>query len=171
MDRSSTDRYLETEVLTAPPQKLHLMLIEAAIRSIERARQQMQAEQHGKATDALIHAQQVVTEMLSGLNREIDAPLARKVASVYLFVFRSLVDASLNRDLKRLDEALRILRIEQETWREVCSGGKESATTEHPSHAALLRGPSSPPLPLPGDDPLGGPSDTGSISSGFSLEA
>ena len=38
MQASAQSNYLETEVMTAPPQKLQLMLVEAAIRSAERAR-------------------------------------------------------------------------------------------------------------------------------------
>jgi len=38
MDASAHESYLVTEVMTATPQKLQLMLIDAAIRSAEKAR-------------------------------------------------------------------------------------------------------------------------------------
>ena len=149
MSSPATDRYLETEVLTATPQKLQLMLIDAAIRSAERAARHMEADEFERASDALIHAQQVVTEMLGSLNRDANPALAGKVAAVYLFVFRSLVDAGVRRDRKKLDDALRILGIERETWRRVC---REAGHT----------GPSEPREDAPS------PHES---SSGFSLEA
>ena len=170
MQSSAPDRYLETAVLTAPPQKLHLMLVEAAIRSAERARRHMQAEDHEKACDALIHAQQVVTELLGGLNRDADAPLAKKAAAIYLFVFRGLVDAGMQRDLKKLDDVLRVLRVEQETWRQVCRNVGNDNTPEAPAGAPSPWEPApstqAPPAELPG-----GPDATDGTSSGFSLEA
>jgi flagellar protein FliS len=120
MESSARDSYLVTEVMTATPQKLQLMLIEAAIRSAERARAQWQADHHEQAAEALIHAQQAVGELLAGLDHEVDTDLVKKVASVYLFVFRSLMEASLERNDKKLDDALRVLQVERETWRQVC---------------------------------------------------
>ena len=171
MQSSATDRYLETEVLTAAPQKLQLMLIDAAIRSAERAGRHMQAEEFDQACDALIHAQQVVTELLGGLNRDANSPLARKVAAVYLFVFRSLIDAGVHRDPKKLDDVLKVLRIERETWRRVCQEAGSTGSPEPREDA-----------PSPHDRPgthqaptapgvSGGPDAAGELSSGFSLEA
>ena len=59
-------------------------------------------------------------ELLGGLDAEGGSDLAKKVAAVYLFVFRSLVEAGRERDLTKLDEAVRILRMEQETWQTFC---------------------------------------------------
>ena len=82
MTHSATEDYLATEVMTAAPQKLQLMLIEAAIRSAERARQNWRDGNNEAAMEALCHAQKVVSELLSGLNREVDPKLVGKVASV-----------------------------------------------------------------------------------------
>lgn len=120
---SPKDNYLETEVMTAAPQKLQLMLIEAAIRQGKRARElwnEARDNQDDPAGDALIRCQQIVTELLCGLNPEQDKELVRRVASIYLFVFRSLTEAHLERDEQKLADALEVLEVERETWREVC---------------------------------------------------
>lgn len=132
MASPARDSYLATEVLTAPPQRLHLMLIEAAIRCAERARQCWRANQPEQATEAVVHAEEIVGELLAGLNRETGGNLIRKTAAVYLFVFRTLMEANLGRDEGKLDDALRVLAIERETWRRVCGqigaggGGREA---------------------------------------------
>jgi flagellar secretion chaperone FliS len=159
--------YRETEVLTAPPQRLRLMLIQAALRSIERTRQQWRAGADEQALDALIHAQEVVTELLSGINTAINQEVTRKVAAIYVFVFRTLVEAGFSRSEGKLDEAQRVLLEEQETWRQMC---EHLDDTGHDGAHLTLRGPAG---SAPADIPLP-PLDLdlpGEPSAGFSLEA
>lgn len=120
MRSTARESYLVTEVMTATPQKLQLMLIEAAIRSTARVRRHWQAEENEEAVEALIHAQEIIGELLAGLNHEVLPELSKRVASVYLFVFRSLMEAGYARDETKLDAARRVLEIERETWRRVC---------------------------------------------------
>ena len=112
MPHAAHDEYLGVEVRTAPPQKLHLMLIEAALRSAERARQHWQAGQNEPAIKALVHAQAALGRMLADLDHESGEPLVRRVAAEYEFIFRTLVRAGLKRDEKCLADAIRILQIE-----------------------------------------------------------
>ena len=78
MPASARNHYLETEVLTATPQKLHLLLIEAAMRFAERARRHWRDGNREKAFQSLILAQEAVAKMLSGLN--LRDPLAAGAA-------------------------------------------------------------------------------------------
>ncbi len=128
MPASARDTYLETEVLTATPQKLQLMLIDGALRFVELARHHWKNDKDEEACEALIRAQRIVTELLGGLNKDVDPDLAGKVASIYLFVFRTLLAANNERDEEKLDDVVRILNIERETWRQVCEKlGAENA--------------------------------------------
>lgn len=114
------DNYLRTEVMTATPQKLQLMLIEAALRFGHQAQLAWDESRDDAATEALVRSQQIVTELLCGLNPDGDPELIRRAASVYLFIFRSLTTAQMQRDARRLADALRVLEEERDTWREVC---------------------------------------------------
>ncbi len=168
MQPSARDNYLVTEVMTATPQKLQLMLIEAAIRSVERTRQHWQAGEEEQACESLVHAQEVIGELLGSLNAEVDSDLVKKVAAVYLFVFRSLMEANYDHDEEKLEGALKVLQVERETWRQVCQQlgskrGPDDQTTA-PSQAPA------PPAPVSSPAPDMGMVDD-STSSGFSLEA
>jgi len=160
------DNYLATEVLTAPPQKLRLMLIQAAIRWCERARQSWQADDREQAFEAVIRAQEIVSELLAGINTEVEPDLTRKVAAIYLFVFRSLVDANLHQSPQKLDEAVRVLREEEETWRQLCAtlAGSERTAAAEFSSSGRSQSP-----PIPNLSSLAGLSDDS--PSGFSVEA
>ena len=121
MQISAREDYLTTEVMTATPQKLQLMLIQGALRMAEQARQCWRQDDDAGAFDALQKCQQVIIEMLSGLRVEVDPDLVKKVAGVYLFIFRTIVSAQIEHDEKQLAEVVSILEIERETWQQLCA--------------------------------------------------
>ena len=166
MSVSSPGRYIETEVMTASPQKLQLMMIDAAIRFAKRAKLHWEADEDEKACDVLIRAQQVMGELLGGLNREASPQLVGKIASVYVFVFRNLLEAALERDVDKIDGAIKVLEAEQETWRQVCQKLADEKQTE--------TGPNATAAPLDGFDTRMLPTQNTSLdaaSEGFSFEA
>ncbi|HZZ26851.1 MAG TPA: flagellar export chaperone FliS [Pirellulales bacterium] len=120
MSSTSREKYLEQEVLSAPPQKLQLLLIEAAIRQITKARLLWSQPQTAAAGQAIVRAQGMLTQMLAGLHPDRSQPLVRRVAAVYSFVIKSLAKAYLQQNEEALADALRVLEIERETWRQVC---------------------------------------------------
>jgi flagellar protein FliS len=138
MPSPESDRYLEAEVLTAPPHKRQLMLVDACVRFVEQARRHWRAGQDEAASECLIRAQKIVTELLAALNHEVDPKLTRRVASLYVFVFRALVDASLHRDEAKLDDALRVLQPQREAWEGVCQELGAAAPRENEAAAASL---------------------------------
>jgi flagellar protein FliS len=118
MQRPNQD-YLESQVLTATPQKLRWMLIEGALRHARQVIHHWDASQDASATEALVHCRAIVSELLSGVRGD-ESPLTRQVAGLYSFLFRHLMEAQLHRDRSRVDETIAILEIESETWRLVC---------------------------------------------------
>lgn len=180
MQSSIRDNYLETEVMTATPQKLQYMLIDAAIRNLQRGKHLRAENQHDQACEALIRAQEIVTQILTGLNREVDAQLTRKVASIYMFVFRTLNEAQVGHDVAKLDECIRVLEVERETWRLLCEQLEQEEPSENAAARATLSaeptpdtpaasGPPSPKMPSLdlSSDLVGGEG----ASAGFSIEA
>ena len=170
MPSSVRDSYLETEVMTATPQKLQYMLLDGAILAIQKTKLLWAKDREEEGCESLIRAQQIITELLCGLNREIDSDLAKKVAAIYLFVFRSLMDANRRKDVEKLDGALGVLEIERETWRKVCRELGSRKAPEGPKSKNL-----SPRAPVdagpPPADFTTGPPTPSDTPSGFSIEA
>jgi flagellar protein FliS len=137
MQSSAQENYLVGEVMTAAPQKLQLLLIETSIRLVQRTKQHWHEGENERACETLIRAQQIIAQILSGLNRDAAPALAAKVAAVYSFVFRRLAEAGFTRDLKHLDDVLRVLEEERITWRTLCERlGAASGGPEAPAGAA-----------------------------------
>jgi flagellar protein FliS len=136
------DTYFENDVLTATPQKLHLMLIEAAIRLGNQTLEHWREGRESQALEAILRCQRILAEMLKGLRPAQMPELVGKVASVYIFLYRSIVQAQLQRDPLRLTDALRVLEIERETWRQVCEqlgSNRPSANSIPAPHSAASR--------------------------------
>jgi len=128
------DEYLTQEVMTAPPQKLQLMLIEGAIRFGERARYLWSQNEDAAANEALVRCQDIMSELLSGLAPAKGTELAAQMGAIYLFIYRRFMEASVHRDEQKLNDALRILHEERETWRQLCI--KLSGSRPHVAFAA-----------------------------------
>jgi flagellar protein FliS len=90
MQNLARQNYLQAEVHTATPQKLQLMLVEAAIKNIHRTKKAWEEEKFEVGLDSLSLAQDIVAEILSSLDKEGNPDLAGKIASIYVFIFRCL---------------------------------------------------------------------------------
>ena len=109
--------YLRDAVMTATPEQLQLMLYDGCIRFATQAREAIERNDYENSYSKLTRAQHIILEMQNGLNYEVNRELCERVASIYNFLYRKLVDASVQRDVQAIDDALKVLRIERETWR------------------------------------------------------
>ena len=116
MTDAANNPYLRDAVLTAPPEQLQMMLYDGAIRFATQGRDAIEAEDHQRAYDALTRAQKIMLELINGLREEVDPPLVKQVSSLYMFIYRKLVEANVNKDVAVLDDALKLLRYQRETW-------------------------------------------------------
>lgn len=116
MTATAPNPYLRDAILTATPEQLHLMLYDGAIRFALQGRDAMVRKDYEMMYLRLTRAQNVIIEMLNGLNYEVNAELCQRMASIYNFIYRKLVDACVGRKTEDLDDAVRVLRMERETW-------------------------------------------------------
>lgn len=107
--------YLKTKVLTASPAELRLMLIDGAIRFTKQARSGIRDRDFEQSFEGFSKARAIVTELISGLNPEVDAELCDRLTGLYTFIFTRLVDASSERSIEIIDEVLELFRFERET--------------------------------------------------------
>jgi hypothetical protein len=57
-----------------------------------------------------------VLELTNSLRHDQAPELCERLAALYTFLYRSLVEASMTRDVAMVDEVVRLLRFERETW-------------------------------------------------------
>jgi flagellar protein FliS len=134
-------QYLESKVLTAPSHRLHLMLIEGAIRFGRQAEAELRAANRSAAAAAMMRVLDMTGELLAG-TRQNKSDLNDKLATVYWFIFRRASEAAMYSDAAALAEVLRLLEFERETWQKVCEklGATGGSPTAHHTHALSARG-------------------------------
>jgi flagellar protein FliS len=108
--------YLKTKVMTASPAELRLMLIDGAIRFAEQAKRGYEERDFELAFEGTTKAQNIVLELTNSLRHDQAPELCERLAALYTFLYRSLVEASMTRDVAMVDEVIRLLRFERETW-------------------------------------------------------
>lgn len=114
-----TDAYLETQVLTASPQRLRLMLLDGSIRFADQTAQFWQEEKLDQGLESLIRCRDIIAELIAGIRPDA-SPLAQKVLGLYVFLFKALTEAQLSRDRQKLAHVRRVLEAERDTWQQVC---------------------------------------------------
>ncbi len=117
MDYANQD-YFANEILTAPPAKLHAMLLEGAVRFTRQALHFYEQQPDlDRATDAVVKALKIMSELMAALNPAHDEALVKQVAGEYVFIVRALSEGNLRQDPEELRSALRVLDMQRETWK------------------------------------------------------
>ena len=110
------NEYLRSQVMTASPEQLQMMLYDGAIRYARQGREAIERNDLEGSFNALTRSQRIVLEMLNGLRPEVNPDLCEKMSSLYNYVYRKLVDANVRKDVQAVDDALNILEYQRETW-------------------------------------------------------
>ena len=111
-----TQEYLKTKVMTASAEMLTLMLWDGAIRFAEQGKDAILKKDIESSYKALVRSQKIVMELNASLKHDVNPDLCGKLASLYNFIYRRLVEANLEKDPKFVDDALEIMRHQRETW-------------------------------------------------------
>ncbi|MGL4943068.1 MAG: flagellar export chaperone FliS [Thermoguttaceae bacterium] len=137
--------YIQGDLYSATPQKIQLLLVEAAIKNIHRCKLFWKEARFEEALEASQRAQDIVAEMLCALDLENAPEIARQLASIYLFIFRKIAESGMLYSEEKLNDALRVLESERETWRLACekfgstktAAGDTRVATSTPTKTAI----------------------------------
>jgi len=158
---SRHDSYLESKALTAPPYRLHLMLLEGALRFGRQAADALRMGDELAASAPLMRVVDIAGELLAGV-RQQQTELNSRLAKLYLYLFQTASMAKTNCDPVKLADALELLEFERETWQMVCEKlSAECPGSDRKSDVAAVA--------TSGRVPTVAPS--AGISTGFSLHA
>lgn len=134
MSHSQNSKYLDGKVKTASQPQLHLMLLEGAIRFGQQAKKIVECEPDSAEVERLLTRMLDIVEELALSTAGDKEELSKQFEERYAFVYRELAACRLNRQLEKLDDCLRLLQFEHETWKLAC-GKLESHVPEKGSSA------------------------------------
>jgi len=116
MNQQAAENYLKIKVFTATPEQLQMMLYDGAIRFSEQARTALANRNYEQSYNLISRAQKIIAELSCGLKHDLSPELCGRLAALYNYVYRKLIEANVDRRVESLDEALAILRYQRETW-------------------------------------------------------
>jgi len=109
-------QYKRTEIETAPPLKLLLMLYDAAIARCESGADAIRGGKPEAAHRELIKAQDILTELMVSLDPGAGGAPVRELFALYEYMHRLLVRANVHKETAPVEEAARILSDLRGAW-------------------------------------------------------
>jgi len=116
MNPQAAQTYFRTKIFTATPEQLQMMLYDGALRFGQTAREALERKDYETSFQNLVRVQKIVIELINGLRPEIAPDLCKKLSALYRYAYRKIAESNITHNLESLDEGLRILRYQRETW-------------------------------------------------------
>ncbi|MFN8558706.1 MAG: flagellar export chaperone FliS [Dehalococcoidia bacterium] len=128
-------QYQTTQIKTASIGDLVVLLYDGAARFLAGAEYALDEGRLDAASADLVRAQNVILELIAGLDYEKGGDLATNLRELYLFVYQTLIAANLHKDIEQVRAAQRILEPLRAAWRAVVRGTNDTGQAPAPALA------------------------------------
>ncbi len=132
MYSNENNAYLDTRVLSADPIEVVRLLDHAATGAVRDARRRREEGDIAARSRSISRACAVLTELLSALDRERGGEIAQRLAALYDYMHRKLIEANLRQADAPLAEVLGLLTTLSEAWEGVQPEPQPAAPAEKP---------------------------------------
>ncbi len=116
MKPQKPDSYKKTQIETANPATLILMLFDRAIVLLDKAKKEILEKDYEQKGYSLTKASEIIAELTVSLDTEKGGEIAASLKRLYGFVLQQIVDADKNRDTNAIDNARRVVSELRESW-------------------------------------------------------
>src|SRR4051812_35050134 len=113
--------YRDSAILTAPPERLVVMLYDGARRFLLQATHAMRAGDLATTNNRLQRAEAIVAELRATLDMSA-GEVAGNLESIYAFCQRLLLEARVKRDPERIEQVSQLLGELRDAWDQVAAG-------------------------------------------------
>jgi flagellar protein FliS len=117
---ASPQAYRESAVLTAPPERLVVMLYDGARRFLYQAAITMRNGDVQTSHERLRRAEAIIDHLLATLDMS-QGEVAQQLESIYIFCQRLLAEARIRQDAEKLDQVSRLLGELRDAWDQIAS--------------------------------------------------
>jgi flagellar protein FliS len=121
---ASPQAYRESAVLTAPPERLVVMLYDGARRFLFQAATAMREGDVPTAHERLRRAEKIVEHLLATLDMA-QGEIAGKLEAIYVFCLQLLAEGRMRQDPARLDKVGELLGELHESWAELAASAAQ----------------------------------------------
>ena len=111
-------QYQQTQIQTASPEKILIMLYDGAIQFLNKAKNAIESQNIEETHNNIISAQRIITEFMNTLDVKKGGDMAKNLYSLYEYLHYTLVQANLKKDIDMIDEVIGHLKDLKQTWEE-----------------------------------------------------
>ncbi|MCP4268478.1 MAG: flagellar export chaperone FliS [Candidatus Brocadiaceae bacterium] len=116
METHPTDVYKKSQIETASPIDLIIMLYDRTIVLLDKATNEISEGKYEEKNTSLTKATDIVFELLTTLDNDKGGEIASSLTRLYNFVIREITAANKSLNTKELDNAKRVLSELRESW-------------------------------------------------------
>jgi len=95
--------YQSTNVTTAKPEKVLLMLYEGCIKFLRIAKVKMQEKKVAEKGKNISKALAIIAELINTLDHEVGGQLSMDLESLYMFIMDKLIEANINNKIEEIE--------------------------------------------------------------------
>ncbi len=119
-------KYRQTQVQTAAPEQLVLMLYDGAIKFCLQGKECIENKDVAGANAALTRVQDIISELQFSINDEA-GEIAQQLSLLYDYLYRRALDANLTKDVTIIEEIVHMVRELRATWVEAIKLARHQA--------------------------------------------
>lgn len=109
--------YVENAIKTASPAKLIEMMYEKAVELLKDAKESLNKNDYITTNEKIKRAQDIVTELNISLDIERGGEIAKGLRSLYSYMYKTLIEATVKKDVQKIDEVLGYFEELLDAWR------------------------------------------------------
>lgn len=110
-----TQTYIDSNILTASPEKLVILMYEGAIKFLKKAKDDINKKDFEEACECLYKSQLIIGELMSSLDMKYGT-ISQNLLAIYSHCYDKIVGANIKKDIKIIDEVRSLLTELLESW-------------------------------------------------------
>lgn len=125
----SNAAYKKTQIETASPEALILMLYDGALKFMSQAEFAFEDGNIEQTNNLLLRVQAIFTELLTSLDKEKGGEIAVNLERLYVFFLEKLGEANINKDPKPLTDIKPLVLDIRNTWEKAMQQAQKGQTS------------------------------------------
>lgn len=121
MESNPLKAYKETQIKTATPGQLIIMLYDGAIKNINIAIEELKKKSRKLdiVSNGIIKAQDIISELMVSLDFEQGGDISKNLFSIYIYMNRELLNANIKKDFNPLEAVKTMLMELRDAWNQI----------------------------------------------------
>lgn len=117
-NKNPYDKYKQTSIETATPEKLMFMLFDGGIKFLKQAEKHIEDKDMLKANEKLKKGQEVIRELMASLDLEKGGEFAENQLRLYDYMHYELVQANMRKDKEKVEIIRNMLSDIKDSFKE-----------------------------------------------------